>query len=75
MTNHSWQTMSLPRPQDSLELAPSDFCFFGTVKEKLGHAGVSDDDQLFDVRVAMVRSIAGEELEGFSRLGWNGFRG
>jgi hypothetical protein len=35
---------------------------FGTVKEKLEHEGITDEDQLFEVLVEILRSIPGEQL-------------
>jgi hypothetical protein len=52
----------MPHPPYSPDLAPSDFYLFGTVKEKLEHDGITDEDQLFEVLVEILRSIPGEQL-------------
>jgi hypothetical protein len=46
----------------SPDLAPSDFYLFDTVKEKLEHEGITDEDQLFDMLMEILRSIRGKEL-------------
>jgi hypothetical protein len=37
--------VSMPHPPHSANLAPTGFCLFPTVKERLKHAGVTDEDQ------------------------------
>jgi hypothetical protein len=55
--------ISMPHPPCSPNLAPSDFYFFLTVKEKLEHAGITAEDQLLEKIHTIMRSIPGEELK------------
>jgi hypothetical protein len=56
--------VSMPHSSYSPDLAPSDFDLFPTVKERLEHAGITDEDQLFEEFHTILRSVPGEELEG-----------
>jgi hypothetical protein len=59
-------TISMPYPQHSPELAPANFYLFLTVKEGLEHADITDEDQLFEGPHTILRSIPGEGLERVS---------
>jgi histone-lysine N-methyltransferase SETMAR len=54
---------SMQHPPYSPDLAPSDFCSFLTVKERLELAGITDEYQLFEELQIFMRLIPGEELE------------
>jgi hypothetical protein len=43
--------------------APSNFYLFSTVKERLEHASVANDEELFEELHTILRVIPGEELE------------
>jgi hypothetical protein len=47
----------------SPDLARSDFYLFLTVKERLEHSGVTDEDQLFEELYIILRLIPGEEMK------------
>jgi hypothetical protein len=53
----------MPHPPCSPNRALSDFYFFLTVKEKLEHAGITAEDQLFEKIHTIMRSIPEEELK------------
>jgi hypothetical protein len=55
--------LSMPHPPHSRDPAASDFSLFSTVEERLEHASIIDEDQLFEEFHTILRSIAGEELE------------
>jgi hypothetical protein len=55
--------LSMPHTRYSPDLAPSDFYLFLTIKEGLKHAGITDEEQLFEKLHTILRSIPGEELE------------
>jgi hypothetical protein len=55
--------VSMPYPPYSPDLATRDFYLLPTVKEKLEHAVITDDDQLFEELHRILRSIPGEGLE------------
>jgi hypothetical protein len=54
---------STPNPAYSPHLAPCDISLFPAVKERLEHAGFTDEGQLFEEHHLILRSIPGEELE------------
>jgi hypothetical protein len=37
----------MPHPPYSSELAPSDFYLFATIKARLEHAGITNEEELF----------------------------
>jgi hypothetical protein len=55
--------VSLPYRSYSPNLAPSDFDLFCNVKERLEHAGITNENQLFEEVHAILRLTPGEELE------------
>jgi transposase len=52
----------MPQPPYSLDLTPSDFYLFRTVKEKLERTRVTDEDQFFESLQVILKGIDQEEL-------------
>jgi hypothetical protein len=55
--------VSMPHPPRSPDRTPSHFHLFSSVKERVEHAGITDEDQLFEELHTILRSIPGEESE------------
>jgi hypothetical protein len=62
--------VSMPHPPYSLDLALSNFYLFFTVKERIEHAGITGDDQLFEEPDNSKVDAGGELNRGFDP--WRG---
>jgi hypothetical protein len=62
MSDH--QMIRTPQPPNSPTLAPSDFCLFGKVKNRLEQIQACDADNCFDQLDEFLSSISAEEFEG-----------
>jgi hypothetical protein len=66
-------------PPYSPDIAPNDFYLFGTVKKKLEHEGITDEEQFLEVFVEILRAIPGEALvavlEAWLAPGWRVSKG
>jgi hypothetical protein len=54
----------MPHPPYSVDLAPSEFHLFRTVKEKLEWIQVADDDQFFECLQEVLRNSDQDGLKG-----------
>jgi hypothetical protein len=66
--------VSMPHPRYSPDLVPSDFYLFPTVKERLKHAGITDEDQLFEESTQVWCRFLEKNWKGSFGLGENAFR-
>jgi hypothetical protein len=57
----------IPHPPYSLDLAPSYFCLFPTVKEKLERIRLAEEDQFFFCLQEVLRGIHQKELDTIFR--------
>jgi chromosome condensin MukBEF MukE localization factor len=55
--------ISMPHPPFSLDLVSNNFYLFVTVKERLEHAGIMNDEELFEELHTILKAIHNEELE------------
>jgi hypothetical protein len=57
----------MPQPPYSHDLAPSGFYLFPTVKEKLQHIALRDEDQLFECLIEILSDLDHTEFNGVFR--------
>jgi hypothetical protein len=58
-----WDFVSMPHPSYSPDLAPTAFYLVPTVKERLEHAGITDEDRPFEELHTILKPIPGAELK------------